>query len=107
MPHSVVSLVSGGRPGGRILGPGAGDVEVDLTPPAAECLFLSGLAGHRRMPVLGTRLMREEDQFLRADSIRVHINNDLQSRLLELAQAEIRYFDIPGFIRPQHDPGLI
>ena len=72
----------------------------------AERLLLARLALDRRVPVLGAPLVREQDEFLRAHSIGVHVDDDLQSDLVEPAQPEVRDLDVPALIRRQHNAGL-
>ena len=50
--------------------------------------------------------MREEDELLRADALRVHVDDDLQPRLLEPAETEVGHLDRSAFGGGEDDPGV-
>src|SRR5438874_11263256 len=72
----------------------------------SERLLLARLVRERRMPVLRTTLVREQHKLLRADAIRVHVDDNLQSDLVEPAQTEVSDLDLLALSRRQHDAGL-
>src|SRR5436853_177015 len=57
------------------------DVEVDDAGPAAESLLLAGRALERRVAVLGADLAGKEHELLRADALRVQVDDELQADL--------------------------
>ncbi len=57
------------------------------------------------MQVLGARLTREHDELLRADTLGVHVDDDLEAGLLELGKAEVRHLDVALLGRGEHDAG--
>ena len=58
------------------------------------------------MPMLGTRLAREEHELLGADALRVHVHDDLEADLVEPRETEVRHLDVRAFVRGQDDSGL-
>jgi xylose isomerase len=85
---------------------GAVDVQVHDAAADPERLLLAGLAVDRGMPVLGTTLVREEDELLRAHAIRVHVDHDLQPDFVESPEPEVRDLDLLALDRRQHDSRL-
>src|SRR6266480_4941657 len=73
----------------------------------SERLLLARLVRERRMPVLRTALVREQHELLRADAIRVHVDDDLQADLAETAQTEVSDLDLLALTRRQHDAGRV
>src|ERR1019366_208782 len=60
------------------------EVEVHQSPTAAERLLLAWRTVERRMAMLGARLAGEHHDLLGADTLRIDVHDDLQTRLLEL-----------------------
>ena len=67
------------------------DVEVDDALTHAERLLLAGRAGERRVAMLGARLTREEHELLVTHAVRVDVDDEFESDILEVAEAEIRH----------------
>ena len=81
------------------------DVEVDDPGAAPERLLLAGRALEGWMPVLGAGLAREEHELLRADALRVDVDDDLETDLVEAGEAEVRHLDARELVRSEDDPG--
>ncbi len=65
---------------------------------------LPGSVPDRGMAVLGAHLVREEDKLFRAHALRVHVDDDLQSRLLQTAEAEVGHLDRLALGGGEDDP---
>jgi len=92
------------RPGirGRLA---ALDVQEDDALPNAEGFLLARSPIERRVAVLGAGLVREQHQLLRADALRVDVDDDLGAEMFEVAQAEVDHLDLRPFRRRDHQPG--
>ena len=69
-------------------------MEVDDALTHAERLLLAGRAVERRVAMLGARLTREEHQLLGTHAVRVDVDDEFESDILEVAEAEIRHLDM-------------
>jgi hypothetical protein len=81
-------------------------VQVHDTAADSERLLLARPSVDRRVSVLGATLVGEQDELLRAHPIGVHVDDDLQSDLVEPAQTEVRDLDVLALMRRQNDAGL-
>ena len=82
-------------------------IEPDLAPPAAKRLLLAriGLA-ERRMAMLCAGLTWYHDKLFRAVTIIIDVNDELQARALQFAQAEVDHLDLRLFLWRQHNTSL-
>jgi hypothetical protein len=70
-----------------------GDVQVNLAPAAPEGFLLARVVAELRVDVLGADLPWEEHQFLRADTIGVHVDDDFRPDFLEASDAVVADLD--------------
>ena len=56
--------------------------------------------------MLGARLAGEQHQLLGADTLRIDVDHQLQSGLLELAEPEVGHLDLPLLGGRQDDAGI-
>ena len=93
-------------PGASTISSCALDVQVDGAAAAAERLLLARAAGDGRVAMLRARLSWEEHELLRAHTVGVHVDDDLQPELLEAPEPEVGDLDRVAFGRRQHDARL-
>ena len=82
------------------------DVEVDDPAAAAEGLLLARRPVGRGMSVLGARLAREEHELLGADTVGVHVDDQLEPDLVEPREAEVRDLEVTTLLLGQDDAAL-